>query len=257
MYWLKQHIRVTAALIIRETAARYGNKPGGYVWAIVDPLAHVFMMTILYSAIARMPPLGTDFALFFATGYMPFSAYQGMSAFVAAAVRANKNLFNYPIVAPIDAVVSRYILQLMTSILVTILIFAICTSEMKHFRDLNMWIAVSSFTVATLLGLAVGMMNIPLFNDYPLYEKIFALINRPLFLLSGVLILPDSMPRPIHDFLLWNPLVHIVMWFRTGIYSNYRATGLDLDYALKWTVVLIMIALSLFTWSRGLREDRI
>lgn len=257
MYWLKQHIRVTAALIIRETASRYGNKPGGYVWAILDPLAHVAMMTFLFKAIARTPALGTDFALFFASGYLPFSGYQGMSAFISGAVRANKNLFSYPVVAPIDAVVSRYILQLLTSVLVTIVIFAICTSEPHHLNSINMGVLVASFTMATLLGLGIGMMNIPLFNDFPIYEKIFSLINRPLFMLSGVFFLPDAMPHGVYEFLMWNPLVHLVMWFRTGIYAEYSAAGLDLWYVSECTAVVVMIGLTLFTVSRSLREDKI
>lgn len=257
MYWLKQHVRVTAALIIRETAARYGNKPGGYIWAFIDPLGHVVLMTFVYSAIARTPPLGTDFILFFATGYMPFAAYQGMSAFIAAAIRANKNLFSYPIVAPIDAVVSRYILQLLTSALVTILIFAICTSEPKHLHSLEMGPVVASFALASLLGLAVGLINIPLFNDFPLWEKIFTLINRPLFMLSGILLLPDALPSPVSDVLLCNPIVHIVMLFRTGFYPEYYATGLDIGYAVDFTAVLAFTGMAFFTLSRNLREDRL
>ena len=257
MYWLKQHIRVTAALIIRETSARYGNKPGGYAWAILDPLAHVAMMTFIFGALARTPPIGTDFALFFATGFLPFSAYQGMSQFVTGAIRANKNLFSYPIVAPIDAVVSRYILQLLTSWLVTIIIFAICTSEWSHLQTLDLGVVVASFVLATLLGLGVGMMNIPLFNDYPLYEKIFGLINRPILLISGVFFLPESMPGPMQHVLYLNPLVHMIMWFRSGIYPEYSATGLDLEFATLCTAVVVMIGFALFTFSRSLREDRI
>lgn len=257
MYWLKQHLRVTAALIIRETSARYGNKAGGYVWAILDPLAHVLMMTYLFNVIARTPLLGTDFALFFATGYLPFSGYQGMSSYVSGAIKANKNLFSYPIVAPIDAVFSRYILQLLTSVLVTIIVFAICTSEPSHLRSINMGVVVASFVTATLLGLGIGIMNIPLFNDYPLYEKIFGLINRPMFLISGVFFLPDSMPRPIQEFILWNPLVHVIMWFRSGIYPEYKAFGLDLNYLTLVTAIIVLIGLTLFTTSRSLREDRI
>jgi len=257
MYWLKQHLRVCAALIIRETNARYGSQPGGYVWAILDPLAHVLMMTFIFKVIARTPALGTDFALFFATGYLPFSAYQGMSSYVTGSIKANKNLFSYPIVAPIDAVTSRYILQLLTSALVTIIIFVVCTTELNHFDSIDMGVVVESFVAATLLGLGVGMMNIPLFNDYPLYEKIFSLINRPLFLISGVFFLPDSMPKPMQDVLMWNPLVHVIMWFRTGIYSEYKATGLDLWYLAAATVVSLIVGLTLFTFSRSLREDRI
>lgn len=257
MYWLKQHVRVTIALIIRETSARYGNKPGGYVWAILDPLAHVAMMSYFYQIIARTPALGTDFPLFFATGYLPFSAYQGMSAFVAGAVRSNKNLFSYPIVAPIDAVAGRYILQLITSALVTMVIFSICTSEVSHLHSADMGIVVASFVLATLLGLGIGLVNIPMFNDYPLYEKIFTLVNRPLLLISGVFFLPDAMPKPVQSVLLWNPLVHAIMWFRAGIYPEYNAAGLDMQYLIMSTAVIVMVGLTMFTFSRSLREDRI
>jgi capsular polysaccharide transport system permease protein len=257
MYWLKQHLRVSAALIIRETAARYGNKPGGYIWAILDPLAHVLLMSFLFKAIARAPAIGTDFALFFASGYLPFAAYQGMTAFMAGAVKANKNLFSYPVVAPIDAVVARYILQLLTSVLVTIIIFAVCTSEPEHFGSINLGNAVEAFMLATLLGLGVGMANIALFNDFPIYEKIFGLINRPMFLISGVFHLPDALPRQAHEFLMWNPLVHIIMWFRTGIFPGYKANGLDVGYVIGWAFFSIVIGFTLFTMSRSLREDRI
>ncbi|KQY26727.1 ABC transporter permease [Rhizobium sp. Root482] len=255
MYYINQHFRVVAALAIRETSARYGNKPGGYLWAILDPLAHVLMMTFLWGAISRSPALGTDIALFFASGYLPFAAYQGMSHYIASSVKANKNLFSYPVVAPIDAVIGRYIVQLLTSILVTFLVFAITTSEISHFRYLELGPAASAFALATTLGLGVGMANVVLFNAYPLYEKIFALINRPLFLVSGVFHLPDALPRTAHDFLMWNPLVHIVMLFRTTIYPGYQATGLNVEYAVVFTVLVSVGGLGLFTMSRTLRED--
>ena len=171
-----------------------------YLWAILDPLAHVAMMTFLFQALARTPALGTDFALFFASGYLPFAAYQAMSTYMAGAVKANKNLFSYPVVAPVDAVLARYILQLVTSILVTIVVFVVCTAEPEHLHETNFGAAVASFFIATLFGLGVGLANIPLFNDYPLYEKIFSLINRPMFMISGVFFLPIHCQNPHRMF---------------------------------------------------------
>lgn len=257
MYWLIQHARVSAALVIRETAARYGSKPGGYIWALLDPLAHVLMMTTIYQTLARTPALGTDFSLFFASGYLPFSVYQQMSSFVSSAIRANKNLFSYPVVSPFDAVVGRYILQLVTSVLVMIVVFAICTSEPQRLGQLDAGNAVLVIMLASMLGVGVGMANVALFNDFPLYEKIFTLLNRPIFMMSGVLFLPDMMPRPYSDILLWNPLSHITMWFRTAIYPEYTATGLDKTYVIEFAIALVMIGLTLFTISKSLREDRI
>lgn len=41
------------ALLIREMATRFGSKPGGYLWAFLDPAAHILLMTAIFSAIAR------------------------------------------------------------------------------------------------------------------------------------------------------------------------------------------------------------
>ncbi|MCV9961162.1 ABC transporter permease [Pararhizobium sp. BT-229] len=257
MYHLTQHIRVVAALVIREMQARFGSKPGGYVWAVLDPLAHVAIMTVVFSTLARVPALGNDFALFFASGYLPFTFYQGMSSFVAGAVKSNRNLFSYPIVSPFDAAVARYILQFMTSVLVTIAVMLLCTSEGSHLHQLDLAPCVEAVAVASLMGFGMGMANISLFAAFPVYEKVFSLINRPLYLLSGVILIPDHMPAPVHDALMWNPLVHMIMWFRQGIYPEYAATGLDKLYVLECASVLLMIGICLFTASRTLREDRI
>ncbi len=257
LYILKQHIRVVAALVVREMQARFGNKAGGYAWAIIDPFAHVLTMTLIFSTFARIPPLGNDFSLFFASGFLPFAFYQGMSSFIAGAVRANKSLFSYPVVSPIDAAVARYILQLITSVVVTVVVLAFGTSELSHLNHLNLGSAVASITMASLLGLGIGLINIAMFEQFPLYEKIFSIVNRPLYMLSGVILLPDSMPGPIQHMMLWNPLVHVVMWFRQAIYPEYTATGFDGLYVLECAILLVLVGLYLFTASRVLREDRI
>lgn len=244
-------------MIIREMQARFGSKPGGYAWAIVDPLAHVATMTLIFSTFARVPPFGSDFALFFASGYLPFTFYQGMSGFVAGSVRANKSLFSYPVVSPLDAVAARYLLQLITSAVVTIVVMLLCTSEASHLNQLDLWSAVEAATIASLMGLGMGLINVALFERFPLYENIFSIINRPLYMLSGVIIIPESLSGPIYHALMWNPLVHVVMWFREAIYPEYRAADLDRLYVLECSSVLLMVGLYLFTLSRVLREERL
>lgn len=257
LYILAQHLRVVAALIIREMQARFGSKPGGYAWAIVDPLAHVLTMTLIFSVFTRTPPLGTDFALFFASGFLPFTFYQGMSSFMAGAVRANKSLFSYPVVSPFDALVARYILQFVTSVVVAITVMLLCTSEASHLHSLDLMLAIEAVWMASLMGLGMGMINIALFERFPLYENIFSIINRPLYLLSGVIIIPDSLPGPVYNILLWNPLVHVVMWFRQAIYPEYSASGFDKLYVLKFASLLLVFGFYLFTMSRMLREERL
>ncbi|RVI88604.1 ABC transporter permease [Sinorhizobium meliloti] len=255
---IQQHLRVTAALIVREMSTRFGSKPGGYLWAIFDPVAHVVLMTLIFQAIARMPALGLSFPLFFASGYLPFAFYQRMSGFMAGTVKANKALFSYPIVTPFDAIVSRFILQLMTDTLVTILILVMIIELGGVTQPMNIAGMIEAAGAAALLGLGIGTINIVMFARFPLFEQIFGIINRPLFMISGVFFLPESLPNPFRDFLLYNPLVHVIMWFRASIYPEYRTDLLDKGYVIEFAVVCFVAGLLLLTTSmREIREDRL
>ncbi|MBD9541586.1 ABC transporter permease [Ensifer sp. ENS04] len=255
---LKQHLRVTAALIVREMSTRYGSKPGGYLWAVFDPVAHVAMMTIIFQALARMPALGLSFPLFFASGYLPYTFYQRMCSFMAGTMRANKALLSYPIVAPFDAIVSRFVLQLMTDVLVAILILFLIIKFSGIGQPMNYTGMVEAAGAAALLGLGIGTVNIVLFARAALYEQIFGIISRPLFMISGVFLLPENLPEPYREAILYNPLVHNIMWFRSAIYPEYRADGLDKGYALEFSLACIVLGLALLTISmRGIREDRL
>nr|WP_274845975.1 hypothetical protein [Sinorhizobium meliloti] len=106
---IQQHLRVTAVLIVREMSTRFGSKPGGYVWAIFDPVAHVAMITLIFQTIARMPALGLSFPLFFASGYLPFAFYQRISRCPASCRHGEgqQGALLLPHSHPFDAIVSR------------------------------------------------------------------------------------------------------------------------------------------------------
>ncbi|WP_026613653.1 ABC transporter permease [Ensifer aridi] len=258
MRLIEQHLRVTAALIVREMSTRYGSKPGGYLWAIFDPVAHVAMMTLIFQVFARMPALGLSFPLFFASGYLPFTFYQRMSSFMAGTMKANKALLSYPVVSPFDAIVSRFVLQLMTDAVVTIVILMMIVELADVTQPMNVAGMVEAAGAAAVLGLGVGTINIVMFARFPLYEQIFGIINRPLFMISGVFFLPEALPNPFHDIILYNPLVHIIMWFRSAVYPEYRADGLDTGYVIEFALVCFVAGLALLTTSmREIREDRL
>jgi len=255
---IEQHLRVTAALIVREMSTRYGSKPGGYLWAIFDPVAHVAMMTLIFQVFARMPALGLSFPLFFASGYLPYTFYQRMSSFMAGTMKANKALLSYPVVSPFDAIVSRFVLQLMTDVLVTIVILMMIVELADVTQPMNVAGMVKAAGAAAVLGLGVGTINIVMFARFPLYEQIFGIINRPLFMISGVFFLPENLPNPFREFILYNPLVHIIVWFRSSIYPEYRAGGLDTGYVIEFAFVCFAAGLALLTTSmREIREDRL
>ena len=79
--------RVVIALMLREMATTYGRSPGGYVWTIVEPVAGIGLMTVVFSFIVHAPVLGSSFSLFYATGFLPFVAYLTITNRVGGAIR--------------------------------------------------------------------------------------------------------------------------------------------------------------------------
>ncbi|GEO85693.1 MULTISPECIES: ABC transporter permease [Alphaproteobacteria] len=255
MYFVT-HMRIVSALLIREMSTRFGNKPGGYIWALLDPVAHVLMLTIIFQGIAHLPPLGTSFTLFFATGYVGFYFYQGTTNYLDDALKANKALLSYPNVAPIDTLVARLFLQLGTMAMVAVIVLGTIISTL-HLPLTIDWAAIlSAVLAAALLAFGVSLANTVLFLRSPLYEKLYQIAMKPSFMLSGVFFLPDALPHPFQDIITLNPVIHIVALFRKGFYAEYRATALDLNYLMGFIFICLMGGLTLFTLStRTLRNE--
>lgn len=256
MYYLTTHIRVVAALVVRETSTRFGSKPGGYIWAFLDPASHIAFLSLIFMAIAHTPALGESFPLFFATGYIAYQFYQAMAGYLNSAVNGNRALLSYPNVAPIDTVLARYILQLGTTAIVAFCVFTAIGLSLKTPLTIEWPYIIEAAFAASLLALGNALANNVLFPKYPLYEKFFEIVTRPLFLVSGVFYLPDSLPHPAREVILLNPLAHVIMLFRKGFYPEYRAFGYDAGYLYAFAFTVLFGGLFIFTSSRGVLRGR-
>lgn len=256
VYYLKAHIRVVGALLIREMSTRFGSKPGGYVWAIIDPAGHIAFMSLIFMAITHTPALGKSFALFFATGYLAFQFYGAMAGFLNGAIKANRTLLSYPNVAPIDTIVARYILQAGTTSVVSFCVLGVILLTVDQPVYLNWPAIIEAAFAATVLGLGIGIFNNVATLRFALYEQVFNIINRPMFLISGVFFLPDALPAPIRDIVLLNPLVHVVMLFRKGFYPEYRADMMNMTYLYSFALTILFMGLLLFTRSASVLRSR-
>ncbi|WP_246777522.1 ABC transporter permease [Rhizobium sp. BG4] len=195
----------------------------------------------------RHAPLGGSVALFISTGYLGFLFYVNLSSYVSSAVKSNKALMNYPRVAPFDAIVSRVVLQFSTTAVVTALTLFTLAEGLGGLPSVD-WPTIIEAAVSTsMIAIGIGLINAGLFVRWPWYEEVFSIVNRPLFILSGVFMLPDELPHPYSDYFLMNPLVHCVIWFRTGFYPEYRAYGLDKGYVLETGILLMLVGMALFT----------
>lgn len=235
--------RTITALILREMGSAYGDSPGGYLWAILQPLGMIALLSVMFSLVLRTPPLGTSFILFYATGYLPFHLYSVVARKTATSLRYSRALLAYPSVTWIDAILARLILTSITEITVMGIVMGaiLMTVEMRTIIDiLPMMLAV---TLAILIGLGVGLINCLVGGLFPVWNIVWGIVSRPLVIASGVLFLYRDMPPFVQDILWWNPLLHVTGLARSGFYPTYDASYVSVPYTLG--VALVLIALGL------------
>ena len=245
-------LRVLFALLMREMTTRYGRNPGGYVWALIEPVGAVALLSIIHGFVAHRAPLGDSVALFFAIGYMAFHCYADISRAVSAAVSANRPLLAFPRVTILDTIMARFILQLLTVSFVSALVIGgLILAEAEPVR-IDMGRILLAVSLASLLAFAVGTLNCGLFARSPTWQTMFGVINRPLFIISGVFFVYEGLPRAAQDILWWNPLVHVTGIMRSGFYPTYEASFASPLYVVLCASAPLMLAILLM---KALRAD--
>lgn len=240
---LRPTARTVSALIVREMAVSYGRSPGGYIWMVLEPVLGIALLTAVFAVALRSPPLGTNFAIFYASGILPFNMYMMVSNKVAQAVNYSKALLNYPRVTFVDAILARFILTVLTQFLVTFIVIGGIMAIYETRTELQLDRAIASLSMAAILGLGVGALNCFLFGMFPIFQQIWSIITRPLFFVSGVLFLYQSLPQIAQDVLWYNPLIHITGEMRAALYPQYIGDYIDPAYVIGVSLALILVAL--------------
>ncbi len=233
------------ALMLREMATTYGRSPGGYLWAVGDPVAGVALLTVVFSLAFEAPPLGSNFPLFYATGFLPFMAYSELTTKIGQAIRYSRPLLSYPNVTFIDAILSRLILNTLTNMAIFTIVIVGLTTIYALPMDINPARLINAALMLSVLALGFGTFNCYMFGAYPIWERIWSILNKPLFFLSGVFFVVDSTSRVFRDLILINPVAHIISETRAGLYPVYDARYTSPIYVYAVGLVFLMLGMLL------------
>ncbi|MEL7381498.1 MAG: ABC transporter permease [Pseudomonadota bacterium] len=248
--WATQ--RSISALILREMSVTYGRSPGGYLWAFLEPAAGILLLTFLFSKAFHAPPLGHSFALFYATGLIPFLAYSDIASKVSQSLNFSRQLLAYPAVTFIDALLARLSLNFLTQMLVGYGLFTGLWLSLETRPAFSPDDLVLAYAMLACFAAGIGTFNCVLISIFPMWQQIWSIINRPLLIISCVFFLYDDVPHPYSDWLWWNPLVHIVGQTRAAFYPAYDAAYISPTYVFG--ISLILFVLGLVFLSRYHRE---
>ena len=238
-------LRTITALILREMSTSYGRSPGGYLWAVLEPAAGIALLTAIFSVGFRSPPLGISFAMFYATGMMPFTMFTDITTKLGQAMNYSKQLLAYPRVTFIDTILARFALNMMTQVLVSYVVIGTILLAFETRVVMQGPVIAKAYALGGLLALGVGTFNCFMMLRFPVYQRFWSILMRPMFIMSCIFFLYDTIPEPYSNWLWYNPLVHLVGLMRHGFYPNYDAPYVSEAYVAGFALVALGLGLML------------
>lgn len=236
-------LRAIVALMLREMATSYGRSPLGYLWAVLEPVAGIALLTAIFSSGFRSPPMGTNFAIFYASGLVPFIMYVDLSSKILASLSFSRNLLVYPRITLLDALLARFVLNGLTQLLVGYLLFSGILILFDTQTVLDLPKLGLAYVMAASLGLGIGTLNCFLVGVFPSWQRVWAIVNRPLFLISCIFFVFDSVPEPYRSILWYNPMIHVVGQSRSAFYPYYDAPYVSSLYVFSIALVCFLLGL--------------
>lgn len=213
-------------------------------WVFVEPAAQLAVLMVLFSVIGRAAGYGTSFALFLLTGIAVLNLYTSTSSAVMGAVKNlghPRRIATVGMFAPALAAVGfRFTVGVVSSLLLGA---GVLHWQRLHGVPADLLACVEAFAVVALLGFGTGLLRGYSVLFLPTVERVYSILSRSLLFISGVFYVPSFLPPEFRGWLAWNPVLHAIDWFRTGVYAGYPDLVLSRFYL--GAVVLVSIALGM------------
>lgn len=229
--------------MLREMSTSYGRSPGGYLWAVLEPAAGIAFLTLIFSAGFRSPALGISFAMFYATGVLPFAMFNDLAGKLGQSLNYSRQLLAYPRVTFADAIIARLMINTITQLMINYIITASIVHIFRTRVIMDYQTIVTAYALIILLALGIGTFNAFMLRRFELYQRFWSILTRPLFLLSCIFFLFDTVPQPYQDWLWYNPLIHVIGLMRRGYYPSYDAPYVSIAYVVTVSLVTLVFGL--------------
>lgn len=229
---------IVNALVLRETKTR-----GGILAIVAEPIAQIAVFSFIFTFIDRAVPVEAPIWVFITSGVLVWITFSTTLKRVARSLDANQALLMHRPVTPLDAALSRVFLEFAVwSGLATIF-----TAYLFVSGYLTRWTSdyILLLSLASLSGSAFGILILSAKRVYPWVQQGSDLLLRILFFISCVFYSPTMLPKQAMDFILLNPIAHLVDATRATLFTGYPDAGTTLLYPL-W-VSLVALALALLT----------
>lgn len=227
----------------------FGKSRGGFIWVLVEPLAHVLIPVIIFGFIRQRMMPGVEYPVFLVYGFLPFLFFKSICLQIVDGVNAAQRLLSYRQVQLIDVFIAKLLAFAATQAAVFIVVLtglAMLGYDVLPARPIELAVVVL-LTISVAFGL--GLMFAAIASHIPDTRAVIKILFMPLYFISGILFPISRFPDEWVRIMAINPLLHLV--------ELSRAMALDGFETMKYLSIAYPVALALGSTAVGLMFYRL
>jgi capsular polysaccharide transport system permease protein len=243
---IKIFFAVQNALFLRELNMRFSSGKLGIFWTFFEPFFQIMIFIIIKMGMFGVSTNGFDFAVFLTLNFIVYNMFKNIVIKSSNAFSANKALFMYKQVKPINTVLARTMLELfITSIIIIIFLiigfyfgYDIAVGDLVMVTLGFIFLLIFSFSFALLLAI----LNV--FTES--VGRMIGFLMTGLMFTSAVFYTVDMLPHSIQQILLYNPLLHFIEMIHGYYFVSLNDNYVSYIYITIWTLSLLYLSLWLY-----------
>ena len=243
---------VLFSLVLRELKARVGLDRLGFLGMFISPAIQMIGTMVIFTFLRARTIPGVDFPVFLLNGIVPYILFKNIALKGMEAVNANRALFAYKQIQPLDCILARAVVE---SFLM-IVIYAIFLFALGFWMDFDVaihhplqWAYYMMCGAVFCVGLA--MLLSVLVQKVPESKLVIRITFLPLYFMTGILTPIWHLPQSVQQFMAYNPFYHIIDMLRRSVFEFYPHAD-TVNPGVPPTVALVTLAAGLLIY----RYDR-
>lgn len=240
---------VIYALLLRELSSRFGKSRGGFLWVLVEPIAHLVLPIVIFGFIRQRLMPGVEYPVFLVYGFLPFLLFKAICLQIVDGANAGQGLLSYRQVLLMDVFVAKAMAHCVIHAIVFSIVLtglAMLGYQIVPVRPVEL---AGLLALTAVLAFGLGVLFAAIASLVPDARPVIHVLFMPLYFVSGILFPVTRFPD---EWVLWlsiNPVLHLV--------ELSRLFGVDGYEPMKYTSIAYPVGLALVSTLIGLMLYRL
>lgn len=233
----------------REFQSKYRNSLLGAAWTVINPLAMIFVYTVIFSQLmrAKLPGMDSTFAysIYLCSGTLTWGLFSEISSRAQNIFLENANLLkklSFPrLCLPVVVVANAGINFAIVFGLFTL--FLIASGMFPGLAFLAVLpLLIILVTLAIGLGISLGVLNV-FFRDV---GQFFAIFLQFWFWFTPIVYPVSILPAPVQSLMDYNPMTPLMAGFQASLVFGQWPYWPSLVYPAMLAALLCLVGMRLF-----------